>query len=474
MPVCTGPEGASVHSGDQQLKVHPLPDCFEKRYGKIPPVIYVRECYRDLYETASASMLIKQASAATLFTGVPGIGKSLFMVYFIYRFLHDDRFEDKCFAVEFDKGKYVLFRPTANANATEFSCTEVSSGSMQHVNFLLLCDISDAVGPAARAKWTFIFSSPNGLRYEEMCKNLPSYKYTMPTWSEEELMFVNSNRNEWYENFVRYGGVPRFVMHNGGDMEDSLLTKGGAIAEGFFKFSFGAVDLQQSYTLVHINPPSTNGYFQYDGQAMYSFASDYVFRQLLEKHRVQMLAGAAGLFNTGVATETCGAVSAGNLFEKICLWLKPLGNQSITAAPLGGGENVTFVVPAESRDLPNDWETRKELPVNMLILPRIANLQSGDAFFVVKFGSDSFRLVVFQITVGESHPVKVNGLDNIVNAFPEDVRKNITDKLLVFVTPKYGTLDKVQVLHTMKGVKFSGPLPDNVKDFQQYVYRHII
>lgn len=50
-------------------------------------------------------------------------------------------------------------------------------------------------------------------------------------------MLVNSNHSEWYENFVRYGGVPRLVMHNGGDMEDALLTKGGAIAEGFFKFS---------------------------------------------------------------------------------------------------------------------------------------------------------------------------------------------------------------------------------------------
>jgi hypothetical protein len=392
-----GPESASV----QVLKVDLLPDCFDKRYGNIPPVIYVRECYRSLYDTASASILIKQASAATLFTGVSGIGKSLFLVYFIYRFLHDDRFEDKCFAVEFDKGNYELFRPMANANATEFSNTKVSSGSMQHNDLLLLCDISDAVLPAARAKWTFIFSSPNKRRYKEMLKNNPSYKYTMPTWSEEELKFVNSNHSEWYENFVRYGGVPRFVMHNGGDMEDALSTKGGIIAEGFFKFSFGTIDPQQSYTLVHINPPSTNGHFQYDGQATYSFASDYVFRQLLEKHRVQMLTGAGGLFNTGVATETFGAVSAGNLFEKICLWLKPLDDQSITAAPLGGGENVTFFVPAESHELSHDWKTRKELPVNMLILPRIANLQSGDAFFVVKGENNCYRLVVFQITVGE-------------------------------------------------------------------------
>jgi hypothetical protein len=123
-----GPESASV----QGLKVDLLPDCFETRYGNIPPVIYVRECYRSLYDTASASILIKQASAATLFTGVPGIGKSLFLVYFIYRFLHDERFEDKCFAVEFEKGKYELFRPTANLEATEFSCTRVSRDCMYH------------------------------------------------------------------------------------------------------------------------------------------------------------------------------------------------------------------------------------------------------------------------------------------------------------------------------------------------------
>ena len=102
------------------------------------------------------------------------------------------------------------------------------------------------------------------------------------------------------------------MTHNGGDKNDTLLTKGRAITEGFFKFSFGALDLL-IYTLVHINPPFTSGHFKYDGQAMYSFASDNVFRQLLEKHRVQILAGAVVSFNTGVATETCGAV--------LCLWV---------------------------------------------------------------------------------------------------------------------------------------------------------
>lgn len=61
----------------------------------------------------------------------------------------------------------------------------------------------------------------------------------------------------------------------------------------------------------------------------------------------QMLAGAVGMFNAGVASETYGAVSAGNLFEKICLWLKPLNGQHITAASFEGGADVVLDVPAE-------------------------------------------------------------------------------------------------------------------------------
>jgi hypothetical protein len=119
--------------------------------------------------------------------------------------------------------------------------------------------------------------------------------------------------------------------------------------------------------------------------------------------------------------------------------------------------------------LPHDWRTRKELPVNMLILPRIANLQSAEAFFVVKCEKSCYRLVVFQTTVGESHPVKVNGLDNIVKAFPEEVRK-----VAGFCNPKLWYPRQGAGTDTIKGSKFVGTLPDNVENFQQYVYRHII
>ena len=474
--ICAAIEGGDVDIEGHQLKTLELPAVFEGRYGKgaIPESIYVRECYHDLYETASASMLSEEPKAvATLFTGVPGIGKSLFLVYFIFRFLHDDRFEDKFFAVEFsDSKEYWCFKPTADA--TEFWCTLESSKFILPKPFLLLCDINTATEPAARAQWTFIFSSPNDSRYKEILKACPNFEYTMPTWSEQELLLAMGNRSQWYDNFVLFGGVPRHMFSNSPHkkLERIMTNKGGAIIESFFKFSFGTLDMLQNYMIVHINPPLVNGKFVYDGIVKHSFASDQIFQQLQDMHRVQMLAGAVGMFNSGAASETYGAVSAGNLFEKICLYLKPL-NGTITAAKLGGGDKVTFDVPTDKYLLPGDWKETGQLPVNTHILPRISNLESGDSFFMVDDGHEGFRLVVLQITVGKSHPVKANGLNNIVKAFHEEVREKISEKLLVFVIPKYNTLVNVQQLVTQSNTE-SVHMQSNARGFQQYVYHHEI
>ena len=76
--------------------------------------------------------------------------------------------------------------------------------------------------------------------------------------------------------------------------------------------------------LVHMNPSmSDDGDYEYSGSTVYSFASDAIFQQLVEKHKVQMLAGAVAMFNCRAASESYGTVSSDNLFAKVCLWLKP-------------------------------------------------------------------------------------------------------------------------------------------------------
>jgi len=37
------------------------------------------------------------------------------------------------------------------------------------------------------------------------------YKYTLPTWSEDELIQIDKNIDVWYQIFAIFGGVPRLL-----------------------------------------------------------------------------------------------------------------------------------------------------------------------------------------------------------------------------------------------------------------------
>ena len=193
------------------LIVKELPECFYQQYGKIPEKIFVRECYHKLYEIAAESILNSESGkySATVFRGIPGIGKSLFLIYFIYRFLHDDRFTDKRFALEFGGFYYHYFQPTSVKGELRDSILEANRSLS--ADFLLLCDINEPNGPLYRVKWTFIFTSPEPVRYKNILKNSPQFMYTMPAWSQRELMCINNDTKSWYEYFVLFGGVPRYV-----------------------------------------------------------------------------------------------------------------------------------------------------------------------------------------------------------------------------------------------------------------------
>ena len=155
----------------QYLVVHHLPRLFWDRYVEIPQNIFVRDCYGKLYTIVSDLMFGGLMNhGVTLFTGAPGIGKSLFLIYFIYRFLHDNRFPDKRFAVEFDSGNYWYFQPTSEGI---FSCILRDGHYFWDKDFLLLCDIMDLDQPLSRSKWTFVFSSPFPMRYKDILKNSP-------------------------------------------------------------------------------------------------------------------------------------------------------------------------------------------------------------------------------------------------------------------------------------------------------------
>jgi hypothetical protein len=126
-------------------------------------------------------------------------------------------------------------------------------------------------------------------------KSAWSYKFIVPTWSEEELWLVNRRIEEWYDRFLKCGGIIRFVLWDGEGIEplsilDTALRENGAmVANNFFVNGFDSyVDSNINYSLIHINPPFDNEVgFLYDcSKSVFTFASDYVFRQIVRKHTI--------------------------------------------------------------------------------------------------------------------------------------------------------------------------------------------
>jgi hypothetical protein len=105
----------------------------------------------------------------------------------------------------------------------------------------------------------------------------------------------------------------------------------------------------------------------------------------------------------------------------------------------------------------------------VLMIPRNPNHESG-AFYVVETGFCSFKLVVFHITVDPLCTVNFDVLQQILQAYPTDVRENITKQLLVYVVPihdvHFGT--RKMAAQEVKGKI----LPEVLNGFQQYEYHH--
>jgi hypothetical protein len=106
------------------------------------------------------------------------------------------------------------------------------------------------------------------------------------------------------------------------------------------------------------------------------------------------------------------------------------------------------------------------LSPGVLYQPRIANLESGDCFCVIDW-EEGYMLVILQMTVGKVHPIKVNGLRDIVLAYPMQIRDALVSTVLVFVTPIDGALVGQQPCHTQDG-KVAERFPIEVEGFVQH------
>ncbi len=290
------------------------------RYGwssKI--VILCRPSYVSLYNIIKDIIHKKTTNPPViLITGVSGIGKSLFSLYIMFRILSDDLSPTQSCLFEYHKGEYqritLLSKIMSPNGDIEINVIVEENAKPDPTTDLILSDILSLDEPSGFAKWTLIFSSPNPLRYKESMKAPCNYSFTMPTWSEEELEAVNPSKNIWYNRFVRFGGVPCYVLWDGiGQDPERKLTKalndkekGGKLVQNFFNFDFGAIDVDDNDLLVHVNPPWNleKNDWDYHEEWVYNFASDEIFCALTRGCKESVFTAAIEYFNGGVALKT--------------------------------------------------------------------------------------------------------------------------------------------------------------------------
>jgi hypothetical protein len=312
----------------------------------------------------------------------------------------------------------------------------------------------------------------------------------MPTWSEDELLCVDPNRDNWHNSYLLHGGVPRKVFSKYQKQEEEFVetlleSKGARIANRYFSTGYGDIDSDISYSITHINPPMLDDGSDWDyfGKRNYSFASKKIFMKVGQYFDKTILNEAINIFNSGKGPAIYGPVTCGMRLEKMCLIILPIYGKTLEIRALEKkyddkmltanlNSSYPLKLPQNMEFLNNTFVEDKNLKPDVFYQPVSTNLESGDAFCVISVNDErnitTYHMIIVQITVAESHPIKVKGLSDIVSAYPEDIQNKITKKALVFLTANHGKLKSVQQYTTKRGGAYNGNLPKEIKGIRQY------
>jgi len=439
--------------------------------------IFIRKCYKEMYNLIMKMITnedLKQRKRKFLITGTPGIGKSLFTLYFIKRYLDENNYSAP-FGFQRDRGKADIITSDGNLYvdvADKFYRFEE--------NLPFFCDGIDKFEPNGPKvpSLMIVTSSPDDARFKEYVKSNFVVTLTMPVWSREELdemydAFEMEAMHDTvidikYRNIVMrqslydvYGGVLRSIQsQDGTKMMTALDKKGSIVASNFFKAGdMPGTDIENSYTLVHLVPPK-NEDDSYDYlHNIVDVASYYVYSVLRNISDIEAYRATKKFL---LFSNPCGHYAAlqGYLFEDLFyrehpaeMHLYALNKKGSSTAKIISNTTKTIKTPTDKYRPPEkvfmNWTS------NVLYFPTSRTFESGDAFFIQGTKEQS-ELYIFQMTLAKTHAVKAKGLLKIVKYFEGSgykIDSNSMKMHLVFVTPQKGSkkqMTNYQAIERMK------------------------
>ena len=434
-------------SEDGQLLRLPKEVGWRGRKSQFGSTMLVRRSYLDVLNIIH-ERLRRRRVKSFIITGTPGIGKSFFAFYCLYKRVK----EGKAVIFEVNEACYI-WRPGEKVIEAKREHIEKLMGKAE---LLYLVDSRKDIHTIPDCT-TIMFSSPRDSNFHDFHKHGAEIFY-LPLWSTDEL---EAARKGIYEakgvsaarmRAIRlvHGPIPRYTLYYAsryewfGDWSEEDAQRGNVVLteRDWLRLAIDKADVRSlprigpfeternrgdySFRLLHLD---TENYTE----TTQSWASDFVFRKLVEKNKRLILSLARKLVFASGEVRELGAL-AGTTFEEIIHWVLRNGCKHFSVRSLSNKDEAQC---HEDRG-PSFPKTRSSVlhftnlravgkPLQgVYYRPLNRNQSSADSFMI--FQQD---LSIFQTTISARHPVKAKGLQDIIRF------ANVEGKVfLIFVVPQ--------------------------------------
>ena len=443
----------------------------------VAPDIYVRDSYRELYE-----IIHHRAGKGKhiIITGNPGIGKSCFLLYNMYRL----RKEDKYLRLVYTSARYSLHVLLCRGSVRVYTTEEMLGITRDLKQLIYLYDCGTKgdplpVSPPMLSRKTIIATSPDECHTKSFVKETTAVKPTgsptlltlyMPPWSLDELedfrvrAQIPTSKKELIDHYTTWGGIPRYMFFE--NIPKSKLDQAIVDVDPDDIMSIpsmlyrGVVKSEVSHKLFQLHPRDDSEYQEADVH----FASGYVQKVVYETHTKYCRGIVCSIINS---SRTFNSFQ-GDLFEQMAhgelahggVW-KAYSLPGRNASSLDLGEpKVQFF--RDIADLHQYKITGAATYSEQLYLrPEPKNFKSLDSILLQK---GTTRAIGFQITIASKHSIHRNGLQDIRRALCNTENDPFE---IYFVVPSIvqSSFTKQQnYVGTNKNVLSSG-LPEHVDQF---------
>ncbi|KAF1328444.1 hypothetical protein FI667_g6803, partial [Globisporangium splendens] len=389
--------------------------------------IVVRKSYlvifNELMQKAKAH-LEKGSDANMLVTGNPGIGKSRFYLYCIFRLVRDREILPPFqmvlnFGGDFHKYCWETREFHSISDAAAHALREES-------NVLRLVEAQSSILTGWKGV-SILFSSP-GLRGIRDFAKVNSFTYILPVWTLEEMQEYNflldSNLklsdDVLVARYDKYGGVPRFVftaieLETHDATKEAIESFSALAIISYAKNNHAVREETYSHRVLQMVPDRRD----FRSTFHLDFLSKHIAEMVVEKVTEDSLRTVSE-FSFAHATDESGRTSVlrGNIYEMLChRWFKLAEQFELNFRSLfPGSSGAQLDIPADLKTIRfSELEEIAPFSPNCFIYCQPASRTFGalDAFIV---DTINFKCYGLQMTLNEDHGIKTKPIETFLDA----------------------------------------------------------